>query len=179
MKDFKAGIIRGLGMLLVFGTAVFAYTVSGTIKTWTSNEILTAADLNNTIQALKTSIENAAQLHEDGATYYGSAATYRWAKFLSVGSTYNSEQSTRMPRGGTVKNFKLKPTSNDINAACTFTLRKNGADTNISVAIPQGSTTEVAATNTVTFAADDLLGWQITCTGASSGSIGYNVVFEF
>jgi hypothetical protein len=75
MKAFKDGIQKGLGILLVFGTAVFAYNISGTVKTWSSGETLTAADLNQTVQSLKTSVENAAQFYEAGGGYYHSANT--------------------------------------------------------------------------------------------------------
>ncbi|HMV81413.1 MAG TPA: hypothetical protein PKA14_26035, partial [Leptospiraceae bacterium] len=54
----KRGLLQGMGIALgFFGTTVFAVAVTGTIKTWTSGEVLKSADLNTTIASLKTAIE--------------------------------------------------------------------------------------------------------------------------
>jgi hypothetical protein len=179
MKAFKDGIQKGLGILLVFGTAVFAYNISGTVKTWSSGETLTAADLNQTVQSLKTSVENAAQFYEAGGGYYHSANTYQWGSLLGIGGTAIAEKVTSMPRAGKVKNFTLKPTSNTVDAACTLTLRKNSVGTTIAVTIPAGSTTQISDADTVEFIAGDNLGWYIACPGFTTGSVSYDVSFEF
>ncbi|HMV81425.1 MAG TPA: tail fiber domain-containing protein [Leptospiraceae bacterium] len=59
MKEYiKKKIIGGAVFALgFFGTTVFAVAISGTIKTWTSGEVLKSADLNTTIASLKTAIE--------------------------------------------------------------------------------------------------------------------------
>ncbi|HNI98811.1 MAG TPA: tail fiber domain-containing protein, partial [Leptospiraceae bacterium] len=54
----KRGLLQGMGIALgFFGTTVFAVAISGTIKTWTSGEVLKSADLNTTISSMKTAIE--------------------------------------------------------------------------------------------------------------------------
>jgi len=179
MKAFKEGIQKGLGILLVLGTAVFAYNVSGTVKTWSSGETLTAADLNQTVQSLKTAVENASQLYEGGGGYYFASNTYQWTRFLSIGGTQVAEAVTTMPRAGRVKGFTLKPTSNTVDAACTLTLRKNSVGTAIAVTIPAGSTTEIIDSDTVDFVSGDNLGWHVACPGFTTGSVSYAVRFEF
>ncbi len=50
----------GKGMLFAigfFGTTILAVAISGTIKTWTTGEVLRSSDLNTTITSLKTAIE--------------------------------------------------------------------------------------------------------------------------
>ncbi|HNI27681.1 MAG TPA: tail fiber domain-containing protein [Leptospiraceae bacterium] len=54
----KRGLLQGMAIALgFFGTTVFAVAISGTIKTWTSGEVLKSADLNTTISSMKTAIE--------------------------------------------------------------------------------------------------------------------------
>ena len=54
IKKIIGGAVFALGF---FGTTIFAVAISGTIKTWTSGEVLKSADLNTTIASLKTAIE--------------------------------------------------------------------------------------------------------------------------
>lgn len=176
IKGIKLGIGFFVGFFL---TATFAFVVSGTVKTWTTGETLTAADLNTTVQSLKTAVENAGQYYEAGATYYSTAPTYQWSRLVSVGSLGDSEKASFMPRDGVVKNARLEISSNTVNAACIITLRKNSIDTAIQFSIPQGSTTTITEADTVSFSATNTLGWHIVCSGASSGSIGYTLAFEF
>jgi len=52
------GIFQGAGIALgFFSTTIIAVAVTGTIKTWTTGEALTAADLNTTVASLRTAIE--------------------------------------------------------------------------------------------------------------------------
>ena len=45
LKTLRKGIVHGFGIMLgMFGTGVMVVTVTGTIKTWASNEKLTAND---------------------------------------------------------------------------------------------------------------------------------------
>jgi hypothetical protein len=58
-KTLSKGAVQGIGVALgMAATVAVAVTVSGTIKTWTSGETLTASDINTTIASLKTAIEN-------------------------------------------------------------------------------------------------------------------------
>jgi len=54
ISSFKKGFMQAIAFLLVFSGVAFALQVSGTIKTWTTGETLTASDLNTTVQSLKT-----------------------------------------------------------------------------------------------------------------------------
>ncbi|MBP9165016.1 MAG: tail fiber domain-containing protein [Leptospiraceae bacterium] len=59
IRELPLRIVRN-GMLLAigfFGTTILAVAISGTIKTWTTGEVLKSADLNTTIASLKTAIE--------------------------------------------------------------------------------------------------------------------------
>jgi len=162
------GIKQGIGIFVGFGiSAVFAYTVSGTIKTWTSGETLTAADLNTSIQNLKTAIEGASQYGE--ASVQGGNTTNNYKLLVgNVGST--TEISSVMQRSGTVKNARLVIGSNTVGADCTVTLQ---------FFVPSGSTTTVTNSNTVTFAASDLLNWKTTCVSGFSNGLYAAAQFEF
>jgi len=59
IRELPLRIVRN-GMLFAigfFGTTILAVSISGTIKTWTTGEVLKSADLNTTIASLKTAIE--------------------------------------------------------------------------------------------------------------------------
>ena len=63
--------MMGFGFMLgMFGTGVMAVAVTGTIKTWTANEKLTASDLNTTIASLKTAIESIPNWTKNGTSAY-------------------------------------------------------------------------------------------------------------
>ena len=74
------GIKFGIGFFVGLGlSAAFAYVVSGTVKTWTTGETLTAADLNTTVNSLKTAIEGASQYFEVKIhAYQGKSSTQRF-----------------------------------------------------------------------------------------------------
>lgn len=68
MQTFTKGAVAGAGFgLALITTAVFAVTVSGTIKTWSSGETLTSTDLNTTITSLKTAVEGIPDWAKSGA----------------------------------------------------------------------------------------------------------------
>jgi len=70
-QSFCKGLIMGFGIMLgMFGTGVMAVAVTGTIKTWTANEKLTASDLNTTISSLKTAIESIPNWTKNGTSAY-------------------------------------------------------------------------------------------------------------
>ncbi len=55
----KRGLLQGMAIALgFFGTTILGVAISGTIKTWTSGEVLKSADLNTTISSMKTAIES-------------------------------------------------------------------------------------------------------------------------
>ena len=54
LRIARNGMLFALGF---FGTTILAVAISGTIKTWTTGEVLKSADLNTTIASLKTAIE--------------------------------------------------------------------------------------------------------------------------
>jgi hypothetical protein len=60
IRELPLRIVRN-GMLFAigfFGTTILAVAISGTIKTWTTGEVLKSADLNTTIASLQTVIQN-------------------------------------------------------------------------------------------------------------------------
>ncbi|MBK7055617.1 MAG: tail fiber domain-containing protein [Leptospiraceae bacterium] len=59
MREYLTRKIYGgvVFALAIFGTTILAVAISGTIKTWTTGEVLKSADLNTTITSLKTAIE--------------------------------------------------------------------------------------------------------------------------
>lgn len=165
-KSVKEGMFKGIGLMIVFSTAVFAINVSGTIKTWTSGETLTATDLNTTVQSLKTAVESATQLVEFGntrntqayETYYGT---------LTSGTTASAAVASTMTRSGTVKNAKLV-VYGTMPFGCVMTLTKNGSDTAISLSVANGAgTSTITDADTVTFIVGDTLGWKNHCPGAN------------
>lgn len=178
INEFMKGAMRGFGILLVIGSGIFAFQVSGTIKTWTTGETLTAADLNTTVQSLKTAVESAS--HRGEALLTGSPGSTFFRTFLghsTAASTENLSQSY-MNRSGNISSARLLVGSNTSDGTCTVTLRKNSADTNIQFSVPAASTAVVTDSDTVSYAPGDLLGWRIVCAG-TSGVITVSSQFEF
>jgi hypothetical protein len=60
MREYLTRKIYGgvVFALAIFGTTILAVAISGTIKTWTTGEVLKSADLNTTIASLQTAIQN-------------------------------------------------------------------------------------------------------------------------
>jgi hypothetical protein len=176
-QKFKQGFSQGIGIFLGLSfSAVFAYAVTGTIKTWTTGETLTAADLNTTIQSLKTAVESATQYFEvDRFTYQGNTS---YATF--AGGNSSTEKTSIAPRAGRVKNARLVVQSNTSAGDCVTTLRKNLADTVISFTVPAGSTTTVTDSDTVDIIEGDQLSWRTVCVGTNATQGVQSVVqFEF
>ncbi|HNE21163.1 MAG TPA: hypothetical protein PLF85_15685 [Turneriella sp.] len=180
LRNIKEGIYRGIGLLVVLGTAVFAVSVTGTIKTWSSGETLTATDLNTTVQSLKTAVESATQLVEFGRirntetyeTYYGT---------LTSGTTASAAVASTMTRSGTIKNAKLM-IYGTMPFGCVMTLTKNGSDTAISMSAANGAgASTITDADTVTFIAGDTLGWKNYCAGSNGNTaiVPMIVSFEF
>lgn len=178
MKSIKEGILKGIGVMMVFGTAVFAVQVTGTIKTWTTGDTLTAADLNTTVQSLKTAVEGATQLVEFGYTSPKMIETAYGT--LVSGITLSSPASTTMSRSGTVKNAKIIIAST-MPLGCVLTLTKNGVDTAISMAAPNGAgPSTISDSDTVSFTTGETLGWKHFCSGGSGTSLSlYPMVVSF
>lgn len=94
-------------------------------------------------------------------------------EFLSLygnfefGSGAENDAEILIPRAGVIKNFRVYLTQTP-NAATskTFTVRKNGANTAVTVTIPNGSQTASDLTNTLTVAAGDRVCIKITHTGS-------------
>ncbi len=184
IKSMKKGASQMLAMLLVFGTAVFAFQVTGTVKTWTTNETLTATDLNTTVQSLKTAVENATQYGELSFEIHPSASGDYFLGFNSgVGGLRSKTVEKGIParRAGTVKNARIElHDTNLLQSNCTVTLRKNGADTAISFSLTAASSASITDSNTVSFVAGDLLNWKHTCYGSNMSNYPVFIVsFEF
>lgn len=177
LNDIKSGIYKGIGLLMVFCGAIFAYTVSGTIKTWSTGETLTATDLNTTIQSLKTSLENASQVGSAAVTI---STISMFQTFLGSPNTIsNLEPPVQWPatRAGTVKSARLMVVSNNCINLTEIKLRKNGIDTALVLSVPAGSTAQATSSSTVSFAAGDLLHWS--GTSCATGGLAGNIHFEF
>lgn len=177
-KDIKSGLTRAIVMLVVFSSVAFAFQVSGTIKTWTTGETLTAADLNTTVQSLKTAVEGATQLGQIIVPRRTLVTGIIYSSFLSsnwTGSTAVSiEPQNPMLRSGTVKSVRMDILES-INAACTITLRKNGADTAVQFNYVANTTAPMTDSDTVSFVSTDILTWKTDCPSA----YGLNALLSF
>lgn len=181
-KSVKEGMFKGIGLMIVFSTAVFAINVSGTIKTWTSGETLTATDLNTTVQSLKTAVESATQLVEFNIvrnTHSNMSDTSYGA--LTSGIVSPTVVETTMSRSGVVKNAKVNVlTLVNVGYGCVYTLTKNGADTNISISVPNNTAVStIEDSDTVSFAKDDKLGWKSFCSGGGMMNTSPNLIISF
>ena len=172
LKNIKEGIYRGIGLLIVLGTAVFAYSVTGTIKTWSSGETLTATDLNTTVQSLKTAVESATQLVEIHSIQgkIGDAVTLGNG-FLYGGLTGNlrlpARYTTTMTRQGIVRSASVTIRGSmgvSASQSCSITLQKNDVDTSISFSILGTTSSGVLSdSDTVSYQTGDTLNWVIAC----------------
>jgi hypothetical protein len=173
-QKLKQGIVQGFGIFVgLFATAAFAYTVSGTIKTWTTGDTLTASDLNTTVQSLKTAVESATQI---GVSYIWAGPTQYSG--IPYSGTLTSEAGLQLsiPRDGVVKSIKVLPSSNTCTGVSTLVLRKNAVDSAVTFSIPASSIAAQTTATTLSFVAGDILTWKMTC---ASGSIFANVAYEF
>lgn len=170
------GIKHGVGIFIGFCiSAVFAYTVSGTIKTWTTGDTLTASDLNTTIQSLKTAAESMSQMQQ--VFNQPSSGTQYTGIFNSSNATEANIQ-TAMPRSGVLRNIMVAVYSNSCTTAPTLVLRNNGVDTPVTFT-GSAATTVLPATavaGTLTFTTGDRITWKGTCP---SGFVNFGITFDF
>ena len=180
ISSFKKGFMQAIAFLLVFSGVAFAFQVSGTIKTWTTGETLTASDLNTTVQSLKTAVEGATQVVQvqSGTRTMSGGEVFisLLATFQPNGSDVSTEPQVPMTRAGTIKSARLDVMRAEANA-CTVTLRKNGTNTAIEFSVPANSTTAVTDSDTVTFVAGDVLTWRSYC--GTLGLIRFKSVISF
>ena len=172
LKDIKSGLTRAIVMLVVFSSVAFAFQVSGTIKTWTTGETLTAADLNTTVQSLKTAVEGATQIVQTEGPDSGASNFIAYTPLL-VGLSANSVNiSSPIPRAGIVKNVKLtRLSTTTAGLTCVYTLMKNNVDTDILITVPENTAVNTVYTDpdTVSFVAGDSMVWKASCTHTSFG----------
>lgn len=106
------------------------------------------------------------QLISFGTTRY----IWIWGGNQAPTSAENATQSV-MPRDGSIHRLYMKPITNSVNGDTTVLLRKNGADTALTITIPAGSVSiQSDISHVVNFVAGDLLCWAVT-TGGTSGTI--------
>lgn len=175
-KDIKSGLTRAIVMLVVFSSVAFAFQVSGTIKTWTTGETLTAADLNTTVQSLKTAVEGATQIAQIKAPKrtLGTGTVYSGFLASVEADNTNVEPQNAMLRSGTVKSVRmdiLQGTTGN----CRITLRKNGVDTAVQFDYVSESTTPMTDSDTVSFVSTDILTWK----SDNCPSAGVNALLSF
>lgn len=180
LKDIKSGLTRAIVMLVVFSSVAFAFQVSGTIKTWTTGETLTAADLNTTVQSLKTAVEGATQVGQITAPRRTINTGVVYSGFLtsiaSGASGTNTEPQNPMLRSGTVKSVRMDILESHAQN-CTITLRKNAVDTAIQLSYVANSTAALTDSDTVSFVSTDILTWKSDCpTGQGVHAV---LSFEF
>lgn len=180
LKDIKSGLTRAIVLLVVFSSVAFAFQVSGTIKTWTTGETLTAADLNTTVQSLKTAVEGATQVGQISPPRrnVGSGIAYSGllTSIISGAIGTNTEPQNPMLRSGTVKSVRMDILETH-SQNCTITLRKNGADTAIQLSYVANSTTALTDSDAVSFVSTDILTWKSDCpTGQGVPAV---LSFEF
>ena len=144
----KKTFLKGMAFCLGFvGTAIFAVTVSGTIKTWNTGDQLTASDLNTTVQSLKTAVESASQIFNVAIPGDITGNPTYTPAFVSIKTS--NEFGMKAGRAGTIKNARLSIITSAHPSACNITLRKNGADTDIKFTVAAGNTTEIVDADTV------------------------------
>ncbi|MDZ4726632.1 MAG: hypothetical protein SH817_10775 [Leptospira sp.] len=95
MEKFHLTIIRCIiaGMAFMLGCltmGLLAVTISGTVKSWSDGDRLTANDLNTTIESLKTAIESIPNWTKNGTTavYNDGSVTINGKISSSVLGTY-------------------------------------------------------------------------------------------
>lgn len=100
--------------------------------------------------------------------------------FVMEGSTYSTAaadagMSFKANAIFSAKNLYLYLSGNSINGISTFTLRKNAADTTLTVSIPASTSGAFEdTTHVVALAATDLINWRLV-TGGTSGSLALTI----
>lgn len=95
--------------------------------------------------------------------------------------TTESNWDFPIPKAGTLKNFYVRVKSNTANQACTLTIRKNGADTALTLTVPSSTSGTFSDTsNTVSVAAGDLITIKdvSTTTSGTATLISCSMVLE-
>jgi hypothetical protein len=116
-------------------------------------------------------------LQNNGSIVEGGRITYMGPDRANI---IEANISAPFPRSGTVRGFRLKVGTTNINGPTVFTLRKNGADTSIQLTYPAGATGTQTDSDTVSFAAGDEFSIQVDAPGASAGYINdITVSFEY
>jgi hypothetical protein len=101
--------------------------------------------------------------------------TRYWSVVGGYGDQWASESQAnrKIYEAGVLSHFHVKIHSNSVNDTVTLTLRKNSADTAITISIPAGQLgTFQDITNTVTVASGDDISVKSVCPGGSTGSYG-------
>lgn len=146
--DLSTNITSGSGKLRIIDS-ISEYS-SNAVTRLTSCDVTTFAGLTN------------------NTTYYtGIAGSFRFGD-----STNEAYYQIVSGTAGTLKNFGIRVTINNRTSDTIFRVRINGADGNISITVPGGSTGYFEdTTNTDTISAGDLVNLSFTA-GASGSSMG-------
>ncbi len=172
-KKMTSGMLLAIGF---FGTTILAVAISGTIKTWTTGEVLKSADLNTTIASLQTAIQNIpnwTKAANGNDAYYTAGkvgiGTASPATNLHVSQIIGADRSTMITfegiaAGGADVDFIRNSTQNG-QTVRTFTIRGgNDYDINPSYSIGMKSNHNLAL---MTNATD-----RMTITSAGNIGIG-------
>lgn len=78
-KAVRNGVGLGIGFLLAIGTALLAVTVTGTIHTFSSGDVVSASQINENFTSLKTAIETIEEIPPGAViSFYRDACPTGW-----------------------------------------------------------------------------------------------------
>lgn len=139
---------------------------TGTIVIRTGKSIFTNTSSNETITRLGVGGFPVVTYSTASTTLFEPIA----GEAQGVDVAVETKAQCKMRKPGTIRNAAIFVTINNRTTTTTFTLRKNGVDTAITIPVTSGTTGWVEDTShSVTVAADDLINWSIvTLTGTQN-----------
>ena len=150
---------------------VYRYGTTGT-GTLTTSAISVVADYTGAETI--TIFQNSTLTTTTAGIRYASMAGY------GVNTSTEAQMQLKIPKAGYLKNITVRISANTRNDACSYTLRKNSADTAMTLNIPTLTTGIFRdTTNFISVAADDLVCYKVNLLGASGNVTPYSSHIEY
>lgn len=142
------------------------------VTTGTGTGNFTISQISGEIHGSTNSINRATYVNTSIAT--NTTAYLTVGGFLSLANTTEAKVEITMRGSGTFRNLRVAVGTNTANQTTTVTVRKNNADTALTLGITAstGSVDFTDSSNSFTYAAGDKINFKVTRASGGSGSCG-------